>query len=888
MNAQSFIPSKIQLPDLRSELVVRPLLCQRLTAGLSGKLTLISAATGFGKTTLASAWVQRCGRPVAWLTLDELDNDPLRFLTYLVRAVQSIQPGFGAALLETLAAANLQDFDPIPTRFLEALVAEIAAIQASFLLVLDDYHTITRPAIQAAPQFLLHHPCANLHLVLISRADPPWPLARLRARRELNEIRSTDLRFNPQETAEFLNICMGLRLTEAEIAALETRTEGWIAGLQLAALSLQGHANPQEIITSLAGGRRFIADYLIEEVLEKQTPEVQEFLLKTSVLDQMNAALCDEVTGRSGSQATLLQLERANLFLQALDHDRKWYRYHHLFADLLRIKLEQAHPGLAAELQRRASTWYGAQNRRLEALHYALESGDAQLAERLFAGNVFLLFAHEDIGAAFQKLEALPLSMFSDKPWLGIGRAYSPGNNQFQRSHQILETVAAHIENLPTGAEKTRLHGHLEAAWALIYNTQGDVANTVRHAQQSEAWLPPEEVDMRAMNMTLWGDILSKDGYNPDAMPILERALALALQAEKPHAVVMAAAALAMGHLGAGRLRQAQRVCLQALDIAADYQQRTHQEIAATSMNYAILARLYLEWNEPEKSIQYGVKGVELSERLGQAEAEVMCREYLGHTLMFSDPAQAMQVYQRALELAAKISPWSEQMVVSLIVDGLLDREAVDEAAVCEYLRLYDETHTAYPIIMKARLLLKTGQPAAALEAVDSSLAQMSGPVAGLVMRPHVFRALALQALGDEAAALAALSHALALAEPDNRMMTFLREGQTMEKLLRLAERQDICPHFTRRLLVAFAQRSAAGEKQPTGAPLESFSAREMEILRLLAAALDAPEIAARLFISANTVRTHIKSLYRKLNAHSRHEALVRARELKLMGPSNH
>lgn len=877
------IPTKFQSPALRSGLVLRPLLLQKLNEGLTGKLTLISASTGFGKTTLASLWLKQCGRPAAWLALDELDNDPLRFLTYLIRAIQTVQAGFGADLLESLKIANPQDFDPVPTNFLEPLAAEIAAISAPFLMAVDDYHLITRPAIQAVLQFLLTHQPANLHIVLVSRADPPWPLGRLRARREMNEIRAADLRFTPEEAFEFLNQSMGLGLNPEQVAALETRTEGWIAGLQLAALSLQGQANPQEIIASLAGSQRFIADYLVEEVLEKQTLEVQDFLLKTALLDQLNAALCDEVAGRSDSQATLRQLEQANLFLIPLDQERQWYRYHHLFADLLRIKLGQAYPGLAAELQRRASNWYAAQGRRLEALHYALAAGDIPMAERLLAGNIFLLFQHEDLGAVFHKLEALPAALVSGQPWLMLARASLLDNGQFQKSLQGMEAVAAYLETLPESAEKARLRGHLEASRASVYNSQGDVANTVHHAEQAEAWLPPAEVELRALNMSTWGDILSKDGHDPNAMPILERALELALQAENPHVVVMVAAALAMGHMGAGRLRAAHRVCQQALVIADDYQSRTQQEILPMANNYAILARIYIEWDEMEKSRQFGFKGLALSERLGDIGAEVMCREYLGHTLMFQDdPTQGIQVYQRALELAAAISPWVEQMVVSLVVDGLLDREPLDEAAVRRYLCVYDDAKAEYPLTLKARLLLKTGQPAAALEVVDNWLAGMSEAVARLALRPQVFRALALQALGDESSALAALTQALTLAEPENRRLTFLREGRAMEKLLRVAERQAICPEFARQLLAALAQRAKYTEKT-AAAPLEPFSARELEILHLLATNLDVPEMAEKLVLSANTVRTHIKSLYRKLNAHSRHEAITQARELNLV-----
>ena len=315
-----FIASKLQLPASRPGLVVRPRLLQQLNVGLTGKLTLISASTGFGKTTIASEWLRQSGRPIAWLALDELDNDPLRFFTYLLHAIQAIRPGFGAALLENLKASPA-----ISSATLEALIGEMAEITAPFLLALDDYHLIANPAIQEMLQFLLNNQPGNLHLVILSLTDPPWPLARLRARREMNEIRVADLRFTPQESAEFLNQRMGLALTPEQVTTLESRTEGWVAGLQLAALSIQGQENPQRLIENLAGSQRFIADYLVEEVLEQQPPETQEFLLKTSILSQLNATLCEHLTGRDDSQSTLRQLEQDNLFLQALDDERQWY-----------------------------------------------------------------------------------------------------------------------------------------------------------------------------------------------------------------------------------------------------------------------------------------------------------------------------------------------------------------------------------------------------------------------------------------------------------------------------------------------------------------------------------------------------------------------------------
>lgn len=353
-----FIITKIRIPSLRPELVARPRLLQQLQAGLACQMILVSASTGFGKTTLVSEWLRECGRPAAWLALDELDNDPLRFLSYFIRALQSVKEEFGDALLENLATSKSGVLSPERSEFLDALIHEITGIKNAFILVLDDYHVIVNPVIQDFILFLLNNQPENMRLVISSRADPPLPLGRMRARRDMYEVRANDLHFTPLEAAEFLNDLMDLALTEQDVVALENRTEGWIAGLQLAALSMQGQSNNHQFIENLAGSNRFISDYLVEEVLEKQPPALQEFLLKTSILEQLNAGICNDLLGRDDSQAVLVHLEQSNLFLQSLDNERYWYRYHHLFADLLRIKLGQAHSSQMAALHCRASQWF--------------------------------------------------------------------------------------------------------------------------------------------------------------------------------------------------------------------------------------------------------------------------------------------------------------------------------------------------------------------------------------------------------------------------------------------------------------------------------------------------------------------------------------------------
>ena len=384
------LATKLYIPPPRPKVVLRPRLIERLNEGLSAgrKLTLISASAGFGKTTLVSEWVAGCGRPVAWLSLDEGDNDPTRFLTYLVAALQTIAANIGAGVL-----AVLQSPQPPPTEsILTALLNEITTIPDNFVLVLDDYHVIDSKPVDEALTFLLEHLPPQMHLVIATREDPHLPLARLRARGQLTELRAADLRFTPAEAAEFLNQVMGLNLSAEDIAALETRTEGWIAGLQLAALSMQGHQDAASFIKSFTGSHRFVLDYLVEEVLQQQSESVQTFLLRTSILDRLCGPLCDAVLldPSASGQETLEYLEHANLFIVPLDNERRWYRYHHLFAELLRQRLHQSTASSAgneekvvAELHSRASRWYEDNGLEIEAFQHAAAANDVERAERL-------------------------------------------------------------------------------------------------------------------------------------------------------------------------------------------------------------------------------------------------------------------------------------------------------------------------------------------------------------------------------------------------------------------------------------------------------------------------------------------------------------------------
>src|SRR5437588_6988780 len=419
------LATKLYIPRLRPNVVSRPRLIERLNEGLHRNLILISAPAGFGKTTLVSAWVASCDRQVAWLSLDEGDSDPARFLTYLVAALRTIAATIGEGVLGVL-----QSPQPPPTEsILTALLNEITTIPDHFVLILDDYHVIDAKAIDQALTFLVEHLPPQMHLVIATREDPQLPLARLRARDQLTELRATDLRFTPSEAAEFLNQGMGLNLSAEDVTALEARTEGWIVGLQLAAISLQGQQDVTGFITSFTGSHHFVLDYLVEEVLQQQSESLQTFLLRTSILDRLCGSLCDAVllTPSGSGQATLEYLEHANLFLVPLDNERRWYRYHHLFADLLRQRLHQRSAsspgdevGDVTELHRRASVSYDDHGLEIDAFHHAANANDVARAERLIEGEGMPLQFRGAGAPVLNWLESLPKTALDTRPSLWV------------------------------------------------------------------------------------------------------------------------------------------------------------------------------------------------------------------------------------------------------------------------------------------------------------------------------------------------------------------------------------------------------------------------------------------------------------------------------------
>ena len=410
--SESLLLTKLYIPPPRPNTVLRPRLVERLNEGMHGRLTLVSAPAGFGKTTLISEWLAGCERPVAWLSLDAGDGDPARFLAYLASALQTIDENYGKGLLAVLNTPQPQP-PPIES-LLTGLLNEISTIPNNFVIVLDDYHVIDSSPVDQALNFLVEHQPPQMHLVIATREDPPLPLARLRAHGQLTEVRAADLRFTPAEAAHFLNRIVGLNLRDVDIAALEARTEGWIAGLQLAALSMQGRADAAGFIKSFTGSHHFVLDYLVEEVLKQQSESIQTFLLRTSILDRLCGPLCDAVlcSPSASGQETLDYLERTNLFIVPLDSERRWYRYHHLFGDLLRQRLGQSlRPEAIAEDHIRASEWYEINSLMLEAFHHATAANDVERAERLIGSKEMPLHLRDVATAVLDWLASLPTTV---------------------------------------------------------------------------------------------------------------------------------------------------------------------------------------------------------------------------------------------------------------------------------------------------------------------------------------------------------------------------------------------------------------------------------------------------------------------------------------------
>lgn len=898
--AGPLVETKLHVPRRRRGVVARPRLSDRLSRGADSALTLVSAPAGFGKTTLLREWLAApvAGRSAAWLSLDQRDNDPAVFWRYVVAALRTAVDGIGAAALSLLEAPQ-----PPADAVLGALLNDLAAVPDDVVLVLDDYHLVDARDVHVAMAYLLEHLPAHAHLVISGRVDPPLPLARLRARGELVEIRATDLRFTPDEATAYLD-GMGLALGPQDVATLEGRTEGWIAALQLAALSMQGRSDLPGFIAGFGGDDRYVVDYLVEEVLQRLPEPTRAFLLRTSVLDRLNGPLCDAVTGQEGGKATLAALERANLFLVPLDDRRHWYRYHQLFADVLQAHLRDEQPDHVPVLHARASAWYEQHGEEAEAIRHALAAEDFDRAADLVERALPAMRRSRRESDLRAWLEVLPDELVRARPALNVGfvGALVAGGelagveDRLRDAERCLAATGRPAETSVDHGELAKLPGTIALYRTALALVGGDVAGTVRHAQDAIALAHEDDHLSRAgasglMGLAFWGSGDLEAGHRE-----YSECVAGLLKAEHVADTLGCAIALADIRLAQGRLGDALRTYGQALQRA---EQGGGPVLRGTADMYVGMSELHRERDDLRAATRHLLYGHELGEHRGLPQnpyrhrvAMARIREAegdLGGALDLLDEAERLYVSDFFPNVrpvpAMRARVWIRQGRLGHAAGWAREQSlAVDDEL--SYLREFEH-------ITLARLLLATYPAERADDVVHDAErlltrllhAAEEGGRTGSVIEILVLQALAHHARDDTAAALPPLRRALTLAEPEGYVRVFADEGAPMASLLKTAAKRGVAAGYVRRLLTAFAETDDRG---PVGQGLvDPLSERELEVLRLLGTDLGGPDIARELVVSLNTVRTHTNHVYAKLGVNNRRAAVRRARELGLLSPTH-
>jgi len=865
------LATKLYIPPVRPELVPRPRLIERLNAGLHRKLTLISAPAGFGKTTLVSEWAAGCDQPAAWLSLDEGDNDPTHFWAYFIAALQTVQADVGEAALMAFQSPQPPPMEAVLT----ALINELAAVPNPFVLVLDDYHVIEAQPIHSAFAFLLDHLPPQMHLVIATRADPSLPLARLRGRGQLAELREADLRFTTDEAAAFLNQVMGLDLSDEDVAALEARTEGWIAGLQMAALSMQRQKDIPGFIAAFTGSHRYILDYLIEEVFQRQPAGVQDFLLKTSILDRFTAPLCDAVAERDDSREVLLALEQANLFIVPLDESRRWYRYHRLFADLLRHRLDMVCGSKqVALLHARASQWYETESFATDAVHHALAGSDWERAATLILDVGETMLKRGEVMTLLGWFRALPDEVVRARPRLCYECSWP-----LILTGQIdaAESYLGQAEQ--TAQDDPALLSSIFAAQAYIARARGDDRRTIELSQRALSLLPQDDLSARSSVAVNLGIAHWSSGHLTEAEQALAEAEHAARQSGNTYARLTALGFLGIIRAARGRLHQAAELLREAIQSGG--------QSPATALAHNDLGALLYEWNDLEAAADHLQRGIELGQRGGNVEVQIGGYRTLARLKQAQgDGSAALDALQEAHRLArdSDVSPLMRARDAACHVQIALTQDDLATAMRwAEQVTQDADASPFYPLLglTQARLLLAQNEKAAATEqlAARHETAVRAGWQFGVIE----VRALQALAAPTPTAALDFLADALTLAQQEGYVRTFVDKGEPMAALLREAASQGIAPDYVAKLLAAFKVPEKVPPRPRVQPLIEPLSDRELEVLRLLADGLTNQEIAHALCVSVNTVKTHLRNIYGKLGVHNRRETVAKAKELNLL-----
>ena len=902
MAYETILQTKLYRPRTPQRYVPRPHLVARINDNLRTqdgvflcKLSLISAPAGYGKSTLLSEWSVQSPFPVTWLSLDTTDSDAQRFWSHFVAALKKI-----VSIDHITPPAGFQTNQlPAIQAVLDELINQLTQTAEPFVIILDDYHLISDASVHESLAYWIDHSPEQMHLVIASRSDPPLPLSRLRGRGQLFELRTDDLRFSTQEVVTFLNHAMGLKLSQESIIALEARTEGWIVGLQMAALSMQGR-NSGEIVNFIdhfSGSHRYVLDYLTDEVLLQQAEKVQVFLLHTCILDRLTSSLCDAVTGQTDSQCILNQLEADNLFIIPLDEQRSWFRYHNLFANMLRQRLERSHPDLIPKLNLLASQWCEQNDLIIDALSYALISGDASRFARLVAHNVLAMMEFGELKTLERWLNALPEKAFHSSPWLNLAHAWLLTSiGELDTAEHLLIRAQTALASLtdPTEALRQSITGNLAAVRAYIFGLRGDYSQVIKYARECLEYFPKDDYWMRAWGNVTLAFALAHCGQPEEAEKKLAQALEISRETGASHVHVLALNNYAGIKLSKGYLTQAADIFQKAIQLDQAYSTRTGQHIPIAGYAYTHLARILCEWKDIETAKVNIGDGIQICESWG--EPQLLTSGYL----CLAEIRAAQSEWVEALEAISHAKQASGNLSISYMaritpLRALFHLQSGDLASAKYWAASEagdsspppDSSESRFSTYVLSRIEFASGKLDSAFDRLNHLIqqAQVTGDKLSLI------RALSLQAIildkqRKTKQALAILAHALSLAEPEGYIRSFLNLGSSLEHLLMKAVRRGNSTTYVQRLLKSFRYTPQLDATKPVGnegSLKEPLSGRELQILRFLAMHLTRPQIAQQLIITENTVRTHLKNIYQKLGVHTRADAIFHAKKLGLL-----
>lgn len=888
------LATKLYIPPPRSHIVQRPHLLELLNEGLSSgrKLTLISAPAGYGKTTLISSWLKERQIPSAWLSLDGGDNNPICFLQYLIATLSPLSSGIEAEAPGMLQGNQPPQFENI----INLLVNELTSLPRPFILVLDDLHVIQSEFVLKIIAYLLEHLPPQMHLALLSRTDPLLPLSRLRARNQLTDIRADQLRFTHDEIAAFLNDVMGLALSADDLSAMETRTEGWIATLQLAALSMQGSKDIHGFISAFTGSHHYVMDYLVEEVLGLQSKKVGDFLMQTSILDQMCGSLCESVVDADpqepvNGQAMLEALERMNLFVIPLDDERRWYRYHHLFAEMLKKRLEQHFPDSLPRMHQRASQWFEQNGLVPEAVRHSLTGGDQDRVIQLIEQNGAILLISGEYHALSNWIKAVD-SRSQTHPWIHIIQAWLfILTGQPERSEEVLQIAEKLISPIEADAKTRIMLGAIATGRAYRSFINGDTNRTAAFARQAMEYLYDVDLvsrSIRSIAISLLGDACLMNGELEEARQAYTEAKRIGQAAGDIHVVMVVSCSLSRVYMEQGLLHQAAEILAEALQMAT---RPDGKKMVIAGEVYAELSQVSYEWNNLDTTLEQVHSCIALCQQWGyrgfQAVGSVMLallEQVQGHPEAALEAMHIAENLTREHHFAFRYAVWVKYTLVRLwITQGNLEKAShiVQESGVT----IKDEISFLRELEFLAllRLLLAKGDYEASL--ILSRRILKKAETARQIRRMIevlVLQALIFQGRKDLDQALTALKNALSLAKPESYIRTFVDEGEPMVRLLHLARSRQIETEYVTELLSAMEK--VAGKTQHPAQPLITpLTAREVEVLKLIEAGHSNQDIANHLVISMPTVKRHISNIYTKLGAKSRTQAIAIGKELKLI-----